>query len=289
MARPLRILGSGLIYHLMSRGNNKMPIFIDDRDHFRFDEILEDVVRKYQIDCWMRCDMPNHYHLVWRTRLPNLSDAMRQLNGCFAQWWNRCHGHVGHVFQGRFKGQIVEDSLYLLRLVRYLALNPVRARLCTSPEEWRWSSFRNLMAGTSETWMDSESLVARFESAGLSTSREQLLAFVAGAIDEEIAACVRTDRRIIGSEEYAARFEKQLREASKQVPAEERRAGSPSLAKILASALETDNGLREGIVRAHRDYAHSVEDIARCTHLSPKTIARVLRHDLPGADVTALD
>src|ERR1700736_3964419 len=141
MSRPLRFQAAGLVYHLMARGNNKMAIFLDDLDYERFQEMLAEVVARFGIDSWIFCVMPNHYHLVLRTRHANLSLAIRYLNGSYAQWWNRRHGHVGHVFQGRFKAQIVEASVYLVRLCRYVLLNPVRAGLCARPEDWRWSSF----------------------------------------------------------------------------------------------------------------------------------------------------
>src|SRR5205085_447618 len=87
---------------------------------------------------------PNHYHLVFRTRQANLSAAVHYLNAEYARWWNRRHAHIGHVFQGRFKAQIIESGVYLLRLVRYVLLNPVRANLAKHPSRWRWSSYKYL-------------------------------------------------------------------------------------------------------------------------------------------------
>jgi hypothetical protein len=71
---------------------------------------------------------------------------MEQINGTYGTWFNRLHGFVGHVFQGRFKASPVESDGHLLHLTRYIALNPVRARLCSSPSDWRWSSFREVMS-----------------------------------------------------------------------------------------------------------------------------------------------
>src|SRR4029079_8274170 len=80
MCRPLRFQAAGLVYHIMARGNNKMAIFLDERDYARFLEILSEVVPDFAIDCWVFCVMPNHYHLVLRTRCANLSLAIRHLN-----------------------------------------------------------------------------------------------------------------------------------------------------------------------------------------------------------------
>jgi hypothetical protein len=85
--------------------------------------------------------MGNHYHLLVETPEPNLSRGMHRLNGLYGQRFNRRHERVGHVFQGRFKGILVEKQSHLLELVRYVVLNPVRAGLVASAAEWEWSSY----------------------------------------------------------------------------------------------------------------------------------------------------
>jgi hypothetical protein len=86
--------------------------------------------------------MSNHYHLLVETPDGNLSSGMRQLNGVYAQSFNRTHKRVGHVFQGRYKAILVEKESYLLELARYIVLNPVRAKMVLDPIEWPWSSYR---------------------------------------------------------------------------------------------------------------------------------------------------
>lgn len=290
MARPLRPQLAGLIYHSMGRGNNKMNIFIDDLDRFRFLSILGKVTAKYEVDCWTSCLMGNHYHLILRTRQANVSAAMRQLNGVYAQWWNKRHARVGHVFQGRFKGQIVEDGIYLLRACRYVMLNPVRGGLCTTPDQWLWSSYRAL-AGltTSPSYLDVDSLLQRLGGGHVVDLRSRLIEFVNDRSDEAMAKFFREDTRVIGSEEFAAQFQPTALIGSREVPARERRIGTPSLARILAGAIESAEGLSIGIVRAHRDFDYPVEDIARCAGLSPKTVMKVLRSRAPEATVTAVE
>lgn len=118
-----------------------MKIFLDDSDYIRFLDLLANTVEEFKVECWNYCVMPNHYHLAIRPTLPNLSKAMQALNSCYAQWWNRRHETVGHVFQGRFKDQVVDQDDYLLALCRYIALNPVRAGIVAEPADWRWSSY----------------------------------------------------------------------------------------------------------------------------------------------------
>lgn len=118
-----------------------MRIFLDSADYQKFVHLLADVVESFEIECWSYCLMPNHYHAALRPIRPNLSEAIRELNGNYGQWWNRRHGRVGHVFQGRFKDQIVQQEGYVLALFRYIARNPVRAGLKARPEDWQWSSY----------------------------------------------------------------------------------------------------------------------------------------------------
>jgi putative transposase len=141
MPRPLRNTTPGLVRHVIARGNGRMKIFLDDTEFAWFAGLLGEVVEEFAFECWNYCVMPNHYHLTLRPTLSNLSEGMKQLNEDYARWWNRRHQHVGHVFQGPFKDQIVQEDQYCLTLCRYVALNPVRAGLAARPEDWTWSSY----------------------------------------------------------------------------------------------------------------------------------------------------
>jgi len=88
--------------------------------------------------------MANHYHLLVETPMPNLSAGMQYLNGSYAQWFNELHGVSGHVFERRFFSRAIESTHDLLELVRYVVLNPVRAGVCDSADQWRRSSYLTL-------------------------------------------------------------------------------------------------------------------------------------------------
>ena len=141
MARPLRIEFEGALYHVTSRGNARQAIFLDDEDRERFLERLGKVVDRFGWLCHAYCLMTNHYHLLLETPAANLSRGMQLLNGTFTQAFNRRHGRVGHVLQGRFKGILVEKESHLLELARYVVLNPVRAGVVRHPREYGWSSY----------------------------------------------------------------------------------------------------------------------------------------------------
>jgi REP element-mobilizing transposase RayT len=129
------------VYHVTARGNRRELIFRSDEDRNRFLLLLADVIRRLSWTCHGFCLMPNHYHLVVETSNPDLSHGMHRLNSGYAHWFNARHDLTGHLFQGRFHSVLVETDWHFLELVRYLALNPVRAGLCSSPEGWPWSSY----------------------------------------------------------------------------------------------------------------------------------------------------
>lgn len=130
------------MYHVTTRGNRRGLIFLAERDNEHFLATVGIAARRFGWRCHGYCLMPNHYHLALETPRPNLSAAMQLVNGTYARWFNRRYGFEGHVFERRFHSVVLERTPHLLELSRYLALNPVRAGLCTEAAEWRWSSFR---------------------------------------------------------------------------------------------------------------------------------------------------
>jgi putative transposase len=144
MARRNRIQYPGALYHVTSRGNRRAPIFIDDRDHLIWLDLLAETVAQHGVVAHAFVHMPNHYHLLAETPGANLSDAIYHLNGQYAQRFNKRHQLSGHVFQGRFYAEPIERQGHLLALSRYIALNPVRAELVSCAEDWRWSSYAAL-------------------------------------------------------------------------------------------------------------------------------------------------
>src|SRR3954469_14026114 len=117
MPRKNRLTEAGLLRHIVSRGNGRMQIFIDDQFYRKFFWLLGEVVEEYDLECWDVCVMPNHFHVALVNRRPNLSNAMKTLKGEFALWWNAQHNRVGHVFEGRFREQIVQQQTYLESLL----------------------------------------------------------------------------------------------------------------------------------------------------------------------------
>jgi putative transposase len=143
MSRPLRVEYPGAIYHVMCRGNARQQIFHEDSDHQRLVDGLALTVTKFGWELFSFVLMPNHFHLFFRTPQPNLSRGMQYLASGYANWFAKRHRCPGHLLQGRFKSQLVEDESYFWSVSRYIHLNPVRGKspLVSHPREWRWSSY----------------------------------------------------------------------------------------------------------------------------------------------------
>lgn len=138
--RPHRLQLPGVNYHIFSRGNEKQKIYRDDMDRERFLAMLAKVKREIGFDLYAYVLMPNHYHILIRTREENLSKIMQLLNSRYSMYFNWKHRRVGHLFQGRYKSLIVQDDRYLLDLVSYIHLNPMRKNMVKDINEFKWSS-----------------------------------------------------------------------------------------------------------------------------------------------------
>lgn len=141
MPRTARLTVPDGVYHVTARGNGNERIFADDWDKRHVIHLLADATTKQGWEVMAYCVMDNHYHLVVRTPMQNLSEGMHMINGCYGEGYNARHEHRGHVFQGRFFSVAFASDAHLLEACRYTVLNPVRAGLVASPAEWQWSSY----------------------------------------------------------------------------------------------------------------------------------------------------
>jgi putative transposase len=139
MARPKRYVAAGAHYHGMARGVDGQRIYRVDDDYERFIRLLLIVERRCGWVTQAFCLMPNHYHLLIETPIPNLPAGMQYLNGVYAQGFNRRYGRVGHLFQARYESPVIEDETYLETLIAYVLGNPVAAGLCRRTTDWSWS------------------------------------------------------------------------------------------------------------------------------------------------------
>ncbi len=150
MSRPLRIEYPGAFYHVINRGLERREIFRSKQDYEYFLGQLLQLHEKYDLLVYSYCLMPNHYHLYLETPNGHLSKIMRQLDGHYTQKFNKKYARVGPLMQGRYKAVLIEKDNYSLQLSKYIHLNPVKAKVVKTPEEFVWSSYQAYI-GKSET------------------------------------------------------------------------------------------------------------------------------------------
>jgi REP element-mobilizing transposase RayT len=141
MARKPRIQVAGGFFHITMRGNNRETIYFTDDDRQMFLMTLATVRSRFRWRVHAFCLLSNHYHLLVETREANLAVGMQVLNSSYSHITNQTHGRVGHLFQRRYGSQLLADEDHLMEVIRYIPLNPVRAKLCHRAEDWAWSSY----------------------------------------------------------------------------------------------------------------------------------------------------
>lgn len=139
MPRHPRVHAPGLLFHVMVRGNNGQKVFLGPADYEAFLNCLRNVRNRYPHYVYAYVLMPNHFHLLMEVSDAPTARIMQSLLTGYVRGFNHTHGRKGHLFQGRYKAIVCERDSYLLELVRYIHLNPVRAGLVRRPGEWKWS------------------------------------------------------------------------------------------------------------------------------------------------------
>jgi len=184
MPRKARIDAPGALHHIIVRGIERRRIFSDDQDRDNFIERLADIVTETKTVCFAWALIPNHVHILLRTGQTPLATVMRRLLTGYAVSYNRRHRRHGHLFQNRYKSILCQEDVYLLELVRYIHLNPLRAKLVKSLEEsdrYPFSGHSALMGNLQRDFQDT-SYVLRLFGKQVSAARQAYRAYVAGGI-----------------------------------------------------------------------------------------------------------
>ncbi|RME52979.1 MAG: hypothetical protein D6795_06045 [Deltaproteobacteria bacterium] len=178
----------GVVQHVMARGIEGAAIFRDEKDRETFLAKLAEVVREGEAQLLGWALLSNHFHLVLRPRRAYLKDMMRRLMTGYATWFNRRHGRKGHLFQNRYRSIVVEEEPYLLTLVRYVHLNPLRAGLARDLREldrYPYSGHSVLMGNREFGAQDTEAILSRF-GRKVGEARKAYREFVAAGIPEGV-------------------------------------------------------------------------------------------------------
>ena len=165
MTRQARIDAPGALHHIICRGIERRQIFADDADRDHFVERLANLLLETSTACFAWALIPNHFHLLVRTGDVPISRIMRRLLTSYAVHYNRRHRRSGHLFQNRYKSILCQEDPYLLELVRYIHLNPVRAKIISDFSEldhYPYSGHSRLMGRIEDGWQDTEAVLILF-------------------------------------------------------------------------------------------------------------------------------
>ena len=272
MARPLRIEHEGAVYHVTSRGNARADIYLSDEDRDLFLGVLEHVVERFGWLCHAYCLMTNHYHLMIETPQANLSRGMRQLNGMYTHRFNRKHGRVGHVFQGRFKSIIVDKDAHLLELSRYIVQNPVAAGMVKDVGDWPWSSYQ-ATAGEISTpdFLTVDWLLSQFGKAP-AKARSAYVAFVR----EEAAASPWKGLNgpdVLGDDAFRENLQGKIGKFTGEIPKRKALLRHLPLSEIERKGRERSDWMRE----AYREHGYTMQEIADFVRLHHSTVSRLIK------------
>lgn len=203
MPRKPRVEVEGGLYHVIARGNNRQTIFHTDEDHKKFLALLAAQKAKLPFYLYSYCLMSNHFHLLMERQAEAVGRIMQRVLTGYSQYYNRKYRKVGHVFQGRYKAVLCQSDKYLAELVRYIHLNPVRAKMVRKAENYAYSSQRPYLGLEPDGVVDVDPVLRHF-GARKTLARQRFAQFVAagarlGHCDEFYET---GESGILGSEEF---------------------------------------------------------------------------------------
>ncbi|MBI4681071.1 MAG: transposase [Nitrospirae bacterium] len=202
MARKPRIEYEGAFYHVITRGNQRQKIFEDEKDYIKYLEILSRYKSLYKYRLYAYVLMNNHVHLLLETKDIPLSKIQQGINQSYTIYFNKKYNTLGHLFQGRYKAILCDKESYLLSLIKYIHLNPVRAKAVKAPEEYKWSSHINYIGREKGGIVDIDQVLRMFSEDKAKAIR-LYRAYINDGIKVKKEDIYRTvDQRILGDESF---------------------------------------------------------------------------------------
>ncbi len=282
MARRPRVFAPGLLYHVIARGNHRQKTFLHEQDYQAYLERIAKYRRKHGVVIHAYCLMPNHVHLLLETTVEPLAKFMQGVQQSYTQYFNRVHNKVGHLFQGRYKAIVCEKEPYLFALIRYIHLNPVRAKLVRLPEQYPYSGHRVYLTGNATNILDPAGGLAWFGGRG-AYQRFVRDGLAEGHQDEYYAV---EDQRFLGTEGFG----KQVQAEREDKPEQAAKRPLESALKALAASLKVepavlrspDRGWRVSRLRTLAAYTlvrrcgYGVSEVAACLGRDAATISSLL-------------
>lgn len=252
MARKPRIEYPGALYHVFSRGNNKNRIFWDAQDFRVFIKRIKRYHEKYDFKLYAYVLMPNHFHFLLQTSQIPLSKVMQGMLQSYAIWFHKKYKSVGHLFQSRYTPILCQQETYFLTLIRYILMNPVRAGLADTPEQYPWSSYSRCLIAKADDFVAGDEVLNLFSSSYFH-ALEMLKKFLCEDIPSEQTElrCASKDKRLMGDEIFVEEILKRISipEEKKKVRVVEKDVSLDSLLEIVSMVTGIPGKAIRGIVR----------------------------------------
>jgi putative transposase len=283
MARRPRLFAPGILYHVIVRGNYRQKTFLGARDYQAYLQRLVRYRERFGVTVYAYCLMSNHVHLLLETGSEPLSRFMQGLQQSYAQYFNRRHHKVGHLFQGRYKAIVCEKDEYLLALVRYIHLNPIRAKLVHRLDDYAYSGHREYCGARVGEVLEPSRVLDML--GGRAAYRRFVQEGLRDGHREEYYDVI--DQRFLGAERFVEKLKAQAHEEP-QAP----RPKKPVMAafRSAARALEVDPAVLSGADRSWqvsryralvgyvliRRLGYRLKDVAKCLRRDIATVSSMV-------------
>lgn len=277
MARKPRIEYEGAFYHILSRGVYNVDLFLDDKDYKTFLIKLQEYKQRYLFKLYAYVLMKNHFHLLVETGSTPLSKIMQGLLQSYTQYFNKRYKRWGHLFQGRYKAIICDKDSYLLELIRYIHLNPVRAKIIKNPWDFIWSSHRIYLGiGDDELINEVEFVLKLFSKS----KKKAILLYERFILEEKgKKSSEKFYSPILGDEEFKEQIQKKI---GQRLTTEKKKV---SIDEMVKKICKLKGVKKEDILSSRRD--KKVIEARRLliyfcksyTQVTNKEIARYLKRD----------
>lgn len=289
MPRKPRIEFKGALYHIINRGNNRQTIFFNRSDYKEFLNCLKLVQQRCPFILYGYVLMLNHFHLIIETINDPISRIMRVLLTRYAKFYNFKHKRIGHVFQGRYRAILCQKDRYLLELVRYIHLNPLRANLVKDISEWEWSSHPTYLGGKNEIQLNIPEVLSYFGNDANLSQRKYLEFIKEGYEDKSFNPYPKEIFPYLGDGKFIDEVSKKFVELRRQTVPEIRMTledlaeGISKIFEIEIQRLKCPSKERKiSEIRstfcylANRVCSHKIGDIAKFLNLSLPAISRAI-------------
>ena len=287
MPRKPRIEIGGGLYHIITRGNNRRKIFRSHDDYLKFTGLVQTQKSKLPFYLYAYCLMPNHVHLLIEMQDGLVSRIMQRVLTSYSQYHNRKYKKIGHLFQGRYKSILCQTDRYLGELVRYIHLNPVRAKMVKRPEDFEYSGHRAFLGLDRSALVDTEPVLRHF-GATKKRAVEVYTRFVEASLGEKSQGDYyrAAEGRLLGSGEFVEEIRHRVGEhrASQQgadrtsvedlLNAAERSSGLSRQEMCSKSKNRRTVSVKEAVIVLGREKGITNRELAEALGIDPSAVTR---------------